>query len=63
MLETILIIACILAIYFETKSVKECFLAEAYQAAIEQMFNLVLFIALIFYLYATRYNVIIEIIL
>lgn len=62
-MSAVLALACLIAIYFEIKSIKACFVAEVYSAATEQMFNLVLLIALIFYLYATRYNVIIEIIL
>jgi hypothetical protein len=61
MLAIILVIACILAIYFETKSIKACFVAEVYDAAIEQMFNLVLLIIIIVYIYLTQNNLIINI--
>lgn len=61
MLWVILVIACLFAIYFETKSIKACFVAEAYDAAIEQMFNLVLLIVIIVYIYLTQNNLIINI--
>lgn len=61
MLGVILVIACLLAIYFETKSIKACFAAEVYDAAIEQIFNLVLLIIIIVYIYLTQNNLIINI--
>ena len=59
MFVAILALLCLLAIYFELKAVNACFAAEVYDAAIEQMFNIVLLIVIIFYIYLTQNNLII----
>jgi hypothetical protein len=57
MMAIILVILCLLGIYHEMKSVKACFEAEVPRAAMEQLFNLLLFVLLIFYIYASKVEI------